>query len=208
MNEITTDQARERAAEAMRLLGHTLVERDGDIDLLLRVAEAAERVAGELQAAPVRVRDIISLKKAQVMADATDGEQISHFSTCFVSGAHNPMGIGMEVFREGDEVRAHVVLESAFEGAPGRSHGGIVAAIFDDVLGYLLSLTKSAAFTGELTVRYHAATPIKLPLEFRAREVSREGRKIFAEAEAHAEGRLIASAKAIFITVDPAQFKP
>lgn len=37
--------------------------------------------------------------------------------------------------REGDEIVADVRFGRAFEGAPGRVYGGIVAAIFNDVTG-------------------------------------------------------------------------
>ena len=140
--------------------------------------------------------------------EVADGATVSHFDECFVSGAQNPMGIAIEVRREGDEAVADVNLGPAFEGAPGRSHGGIVAAIFDDVTGYLLTLLRQPAFTGELTIRYLAATPIDQPLEFRARVLHRDGRKIHTEAEAYANGDIVAKAEALFITIDASHMRP
>jgi len=136
-----------------------------------------------------------------------DGAVVEHFQDCFVSGIWNPMGIGIQVRRDGDEAVATVVLGAAYEGAPGRSHGGIVAAIFDDVLGYLLRFLKQPAFTGELTIRYLAPTPIREPLEFRARVEQVEGRKIDTIAEAYAltedgERTHVATATARFISID------
>ena len=46
---------------------------------------------------------------------------------------------------------------AAHEGAPGRSHGGVVAGLFDDVFGFVLDVVQEPAFTGELTIRYVAA---------------------------------------------------
>jgi acyl-coenzyme A thioesterase PaaI-like protein len=119
------------------------------------------------------------------------------------------MGIGIQVFRDGEDSVAWVELGAAFEGAPGRSHGGIVAAIFDDVLGYLLSIHKQPAFTGELTVRYQAPTPMGERLTFRGRLLDRQGRKLMAEGEATAaDGTIVATATATFIAVDVTAFKP
>jgi hypothetical protein len=113
---------------------------DADPALLQRVARAAELVAADLEAGPARTRDVVELKRRMFEVTVPDGARVVHFDECFVSGPWNPLGIAIEVHREGDEAVAQVQLGPAFEGAPGRSHGGIVAAIFDDVLGYLLTL--------------------------------------------------------------------
>ena len=98
------------------------------------------------------------------------------------------------------------MLRRAFEGAPGRAHGGIVAAVFDDVTGFVIGKLREPAFTGELTVRYVKPVPIETLLEMRARLVDRERRKLFITAECRDCGDLVATCKAIYITVDPARF--
>lgn len=202
-----TEDARMRAAHALRRFGHTLMEREADEELLARVTEAAERTTAQLEEAPRRSRDPVRIKQQFFPSDVADGERIVHFDHCFVSGRWNPLGIGMEVYREGDGVRALVNLGPAFEGAPGRSHGGIVAAIFDDVMGYLLTVHGIPAFTGELTVRYLAPTPIGSELTYRSWVVHRDGRRLLTEAEATSDGDRIATATATFIEVDPSRFR-
>ncbi|MEX1164906.1 MAG: PaaI family thioesterase [Nitriliruptor sp.] len=205
------DHPRARAAAALRRLGHALSGHEADADLLERMAVAADRVAGELEAAPSRSRDMLELKRRMFEVQVADGDRIVHFDECFVSGPWNPLGIAIDVHRDGDEAVARVELGPAFEGAPGRSHGGIVAAIFDDVQGYLLTFTNTAAFTGEITVRYLAATPIGQPLEFRSRLVRREGRKLYCEAEARVtegDGEIVATSHAVFIAIAPSRMRP
>lgn len=202
-----TDDARTRAADALRRFGHTLMEREADDELLERVAAAAERTTAELERAPRRERDTVRLKQQFFPRQVEDGARVVHFDECFVSGRWNPLGIGMEVWREDDGVVATVTLGTAFEGAPGRSHGGIVAAIFDDVMGYLLTIHRLPAFTGELTVHYLAPTPMGTELTFRASVVHRDGRRLLAEAEGRADGERVATATATFIEVDPARFR-
>jgi len=46
------------------------------------------------------------------------------FSDSIVTGAANPMGLGGYLWREGDVAVQEVTLGKAFEGAPGRAHGG------------------------------------------------------------------------------------
>jgi len=204
VNEATTGSAghpRGRAAAALRRLGHALMGHEGDDELLLEVAEAADRVARQIESQPPRRRDLLELKRRMFDVEVADGQQVVHFDECFVSGPWNPMGIAVEVHRDGDDAVAEVTLGPAFEGAPGRSHGGIVAAIFDDVLGYLLTLRHQPGFTGELTVRYLAPTPISQPLVFRARMEGGEGRKLWTSAEATADGQVVATAKGTFIAI-------
>lgn len=201
------DDPRAIAAMALRRLGHAMMAHEADGELLLRVAQAADRVTADLQSQPARQRDLAEMKRRMWEVELDTGDRISHFDECFVSGSQNPLGIGIEVERDGDDMVAHVELGPAFEGAPGRSHGGIVAAIFDDVLGYLTTLHRVPAFTGSLTVNYLAATPIGEPLEFRARLKDRDGRRLFTEAEAIAGGKVIATATATFIVVPLEAFR-
>ncbi|HEV7864680.1 MAG TPA: PaaI family thioesterase, partial [Acidimicrobiia bacterium] len=92
------------------------------------------------------------------------------------------------------------------EGAPGRAHGGVVAAIFDDVMGIVLTIHSSPAFTARLTVSYLAPVPVGVELEFRARQTWREESKLFIAAEATHEGNVIAEAEGLFIALPPERF--
>ncbi len=201
------EHPRGRAAAALRRLGHALMGHDVDDALLEDVAHRANLVASDLEAQPPRQRDLLELKRRMFDIEVGDGERVVHFDECFVSGPWNPLGIAIEVRRDGEQAVAEVTLGPAFEGAPGRSHGGIVAAIFDDVLGYLLTLRHQPGFTGELTVRYLAPTPIGQPLRFRAWVERTEGRKLWTVAEAEADGEVVASASGLFIAIDTSRLR-
>jgi acyl-coenzyme A thioesterase PaaI-like protein len=103
-----------------------------------------------------------------------------------------------------------VTLRAAHEGAPGRSHGGIVAGLFDDVFGFILGVVGQAAFTGELTIRYEKGTPLHRPLLCRGRLRERTGRKLWIEGElvdVTSPGEpIVARGKGLFIAVDPEKF--
>jgi acyl-coenzyme A thioesterase PaaI-like protein len=116
------------------------------------------------------------------------------------------MGAAADVERDGEEAVLRTTLGAAFEGAPGRAHGGIVAALFDEVMGFVLSVHATTAYTGNLTVTYRAPTPIGVELELRSRLRSRHGRKLRIVAEARHGETLVAEADGLFIAVDPARF--
>ena len=131
---------------------------------------------------------------------------MEHFPDCVVSGSANPMGIATSMRREGDEAVARVTLGPAFEGAPGRAHGGVVAALVDDVMGYVLNILETPAFTGELKVRYNAPTPVGVEIEFRGRLRERTGRRLHIDAEATHDGRTIATGQGLFIAIPVERF--
>jgi acyl-coenzyme A thioesterase PaaI-like protein len=201
---MTTDDARFEAANALRDLIHAFAARDADDETLRALAAASRAQTAELDAAPRR--DRLALMRAAIGDLGTAMAGGSGFEDRAVGGTANPTGVELAVHFEGDEVVAEVVLRHAFEGAPGRAHGGIVAAAFDDVTGFVIGMMHEPAFTGELTVRYVAPVPVDEVLVMRARLDGRERRKLFISAEAHAGEKLVATCRAIYITVDPNLF--
>jgi acyl-coenzyme A thioesterase PaaI-like protein len=123
-----------------------------------------------------------------------------------VGGDANPTSVVLEPVREGDVAVAQVVFGAAFEGALGRVHGGMVAAVFDDLMGYVLAMVREPAFTGRLTVNYKAPVPMETPVEFRAWMRERDGRKLFVDAECRLGDQLLATAEILFVIVDQAHF--
>ena len=203
---MSSDDARVGAAGALRDLNHAFAAHDpGDAELRTLTA-GAQSLTKTLDASPAR--DRMALMRAAVGAEMSFPGMTagSGFSDRAVGGATNPTSVDVEVRFEGEEVIATVVLRHAFEGAPGRAHGGIVAAAFDDVTGFVIGLLHEPAFTGELTVRYVKPVPVNEPLEMRARLRGRERRKLFIEAEARHGAEIVATCKAIYITVDPTRF--
>src|SRR5205814_7857558 len=183
-----------RAATALRRLGHGMVGHELSLELLDSIARQVEAWLPDVEAGPGRSRSIESMKRDH-FARPAEGSPIGTFPDCVVSGDANPMGLDVQFFREGDEAVSRVVLGPAFEGAPNRAHGGVVAAVFDDLMGFVLTIHESPAYPAELTVRYRRPTPVNEEIEFRARLVSRRGRRLQIEAEAtDADGKKIAEA--------------
>ncbi|HWS47638.1 MAG TPA: PaaI family thioesterase [Acidimicrobiia bacterium] len=198
---MATEEARSTAAAALRALGHAFAARDPDDDVLTDIAQQATELAR-------RVGDASLRDRMALMRNRPDGSIMGGrgFEDRAVGGSSNPTSVELEVRYEDDEVVADVVLRRAFEGAPGRAHGGIVAAAFDDVTGFVIGKLQEPSFTGELTVRYLAPVPVDENLEIRARLDGRERRKLFISAEARAGGAVVATCRAIYVTVDPSRF--
>ena len=134
------------AAAALRDLNHAFVGHDG----MRRAARARRRRAGATsrRSRQGERRDRLALMRAAREA-APEGSLIeggagSGFEDRAVAGQANPTSVDLEVRFEDGEVVADVVLHRAFEGAPGRAHGGIVAAVFDDVTGFVIGFHRRA----------------------------------------------------------------
>jgi acyl-coenzyme A thioesterase PaaI-like protein len=193
--------ARIRAASALRRLGHAIVSHDVPAAVFDSIADGVEGWLPSVEAAPGRSRSVETMKQ-HMFEKPLEGSPIGTFPDCVVSGDANPMGLDVQFFREGDEAVSRAVLGPAFEGAPNRAHGGVVAAVFDDLMGFVLTINESPAYTAELTVRYKRPTPVGEEIEFRARLVDRRGRRLHIQAEAtDAAATKIATADGLFITI-------
>ena len=199
--------ARMRAGRAIREIGHAFVGRHATIEQIDRLSDVLEGISAELWPGERRSRGDQPFASRQE-ADLPQGRFLTTFDDRPVSGRASPWGLDLELHRHGDEIEAIVTLQAAHEGAPNRSHGGIVAALFDDVFGYVLGVIHQPAFTGDLYVRYQAATPLYRELACRVRLDDHKGRLLLMSGELSdiESGEQIAIAKATFITVDPAAF--
>ncbi|HLM17169.1 MAG TPA: PaaI family thioesterase [Acidimicrobiia bacterium] len=197
---MATEAIRSTAAARLRELAHSFAAHDPNDDILDRIATTAAELSREVDEAPIRDRLALMRHRFEELGMGLGFEDRA------VGGRSNPTSVEMDVRYDGDEIIAAVVLRRAFEGAPGRAHGGIVAAAFDDVTGFVIAQIQEPAFTGELTVRYLAPVPVDEPLEIRARLDGRERRKLFISGECLGDGAVIATCRAIYITVDPSVF--
>lgn len=188
------DQKR-RLAEAMRLVIERLVPSSAPTEELAAAADALERYADQIKDHP-RLRD-----ERLHGESANAGDVGAFFDQSPLIGLANPLAPPLTVGRK-DDRHAHAtgIFGSAYEGPPGSVHGGFVAAAFDEVLGYVQSLSGQPGMTGTLTVKYRSPTPLHTALLFEAELLRVEGRKIFTKAELFAEGQLCAEAEAIFIS--------
>ena len=123
-----------------------------------------------------------------------------------VTGPLNALASIVTLSSSDTEVVADVTFGDAYEGPPGHVHGGLIAAIFDEVLGFAQALSGAPGMTGKLEITYRAPTPLHTPLRVVGRFERIDGRKIFTTGTIHAGERLCAEAKGLFISVRPERF--
>ena len=123
-----------------------------------------------------------------------------------VTGPLNALASVVTLSSTDTEVVADVTYGDAYEGPPGHVHGGLIAAIFDEVLGFAQALSGAPGMTGKLEITYRSPTPLHTPLRVVGRFDRIDGRKIFTTGTIHAGDRLCAEAKGLFISVRPERF--
>ncbi|MCA2002233.1 MAG: PaaI family thioesterase [Chloroflexi bacterium] len=89
---------------------------------------------------------------------------------CFICGLENPVGLHLHIYEtEPGVVETQYIAPEHFQGYPGVLHGGIVAAIIDEVSGRAQMggdpLNPRFMFTGKLEVKYRKNVPIGKPLK-------------------------------------------
>ena len=205
-----TDDPRLEAAAALRALNDAFVAHHAEVDLLRRITAFSRATIDRLRVGERRDRGALLTAHLDGMFTGEENEGLDTAANPMtdraVGGTTNPISADFELEIIDDEVVVRTVLGTAYEGAPGRVHGGMVAALFDDFTAFVLPLAKTAAYTGELTVRYHRPVPVESPLEFRARIVDHEGRKLRVTGECLADGEVVASTEVLFITIDFSTF--
>lgn len=116
-----------------------------------------------------------------------------------VSGKHNAIAPPIRMWRDGREVRGEVVFSPTYAGPPNSVHGGIIAAVFDEVLAMANVINGRAGFTGTLTIKYHRQTPLNTPVELWGASLRQDERKQVSRGEMRVNGELTASAEGLFI---------
>jgi acyl-coenzyme A thioesterase PaaI-like protein len=111
----------------------------------------------------------------------------------------NPIAPPVKVELAEGGLSGRVLFDYQYEGPPGCVHGGVIALVFDELLGAANISVNSPGMTGTLTVRYRKPTPILTDLRLVARFEGRDGRKIRTWGGMYHGDELTAEAEAIFI---------
>jgi acyl-coenzyme A thioesterase PaaI-like protein len=199
----TGDEAGNRLAAAIRRISDVVVSQEvPGPELALAAAQLAQIAQGLEECASPSTT-------SRIGADLS-GHPQDFFPNSPIIGYANPIAPPADVWAvEGEdgrpEVRGRVTFPSPYEGPPGCVHGGVIAELFDELMGVTNVVAGSPGMTGTLTVRYRKPTPLSAPLDLVARFTGSERRKTFTWAGIYHEGVLTAEAEGIFIGVQSTQ---
>lgn len=129
-----------------------------------------------------------------------DADPLSVFPYSPAMGPKNPIGPEVELRVEDEVVHGTATFSEIHNGPPfDTAHGGMIALVYDDLVGLAAMIGAGGGMTARLAIDYRRRTPMFEPVELKAWTVSAEGRKIIARGEMRFEGELLSEAEGLFI---------
>lgn len=191
--DASTRPAAERLADELRRIIARLTVVRPPAEELAQAADAAAAFADRLDQLQQRPRSW------EVSEAGLQPRDFMAFSP--VSGHSNPMAPPAR-FRVADtdtqqRVEGEVTFGPAYEGPPGHVHGGWLAAVFDELLGFT---QRGPGFTAYLHVDYRKPTPLDVRVDLVAWIASVDGRKRLIRGEARHGDLLLAEAEGLFVS--------
>jgi uncharacterized protein (TIGR00369 family) len=125
---------------------------------------------------------------------------------CFGCGDLNPNGLKLAFRLEGGVAVAEFDPDPQHQGYPGLMHGGLVATILDEAMGWAIYGRGIWAMTARMQVRFRRSVPLDRRLRVSAHVTNQRQRLLRARAELRDEGgTLLAEGEGAFLRVTPEQ---
>lgn len=126
---------------------------------------------------------------------------------CFACGTLNAHGLHLVLHVADDTCWTELTLRPEFQGWEGIAHGGIVATILDEVMGWALASADAWGYTAKMSIEYKRPVPVGTHLRGEGRLVERRrrlltltGRLLDADT-----GEVLATAEALYVAAPQAQ---
>lgn len=135
------------------------------------------------------------------MSEGNNRQYLPNSTWCFVCGEDNHAGLQTRFFIEDDYVRTILKPQMYHCGYKNVVHGGIVAAILDETMGWAAARAIGLmCYTGELTIRYVKHVPADRDSIVSAEVVKAGRRMAIIKGTLHSEdGEVFAHAEAKFL---------
>lgn len=178
------------------------------------LAEAVRRLVDAVlrtQASPEQVRaaaQTVDAVTAALSDDLRDGPYSPDARNPFrnpvslVAGEAHPLAPPVVLEVGGHGACGRFRLGTAYEGAPGLVHGGVLSMVLDHVFGQAALAAGHGGMTLSLEVGYTAPTPLHTDLVAEAHVDAVDGRKVHLTGSITADGRTTVEAKALFYVLD------
>ena len=121
---------------------------------------------------------------------------------CFGCGSENPGGLHMHFRMEEGRAVADFVVPEFLQGYPGQAHGGGVATMLDEAMGWAVYGQGIWAMTARFTMRFRAHVPLGETLSIAGWVTRDRGRFVELRSELRTrDGTLLAEADGLFARV-------
>jgi acyl-coenzyme A thioesterase PaaI-like protein len=122
---------------------------------------------------------------------------------CFACGEKNEQGLHMQFRRDGERAVCDYTPCGYQQGYPGRMHGGLVATLLDEAMGWAVYGAQQWGATARLSVRFRRPVDLTQPLRIEAWITQNRSRLIELRGEVRDEGgALLAEGEGTFMKLD------
>ena len=129
-------------------------------------------------------------------------DRINPARFCFGCWPENARGLGLKFRLEHGRAVAEFTPAGYLQGYPGFVHGGGVATMLDEAMGWAVYGRGTWAMTARLSMRFRRSVPLNKPLAVSGWVTRDRGRFLEVRAEARTrDGRLLAEADGMFVRV-------
>lgn len=182
-----------RAARGVRVSTVPSAERDRAIAL---IDEATAILAQQESPGPYWLTGLTSFDQFDLEADLAT---IHTYSPAI--GDANPFAPQVELEITPDKVVQGTVRFGEIHNGPpwNTCHGGVIALVYDDIVGLAAMVGAGGGMTVRLTVNYRKPTPLFEPISFRAWLEEHEDRKFLARGEMRLGDTLLTEAEGLFV---------
>jgi acyl-coenzyme A thioesterase PaaI-like protein len=126
----------------------------------------------------------------------------SEYQRNFVHGMRNTSGLHLQYHLAGDRVVTTWVAGEEHAGFPGVVHGGLIAAVLDDVMGRCSVLRHRWVVTGRMETRFRQVAPLGAALRIEGWTTRFTRRVMRAESRMSlADGTVVAEASGTYLPV-------
>ncbi len=182
-----------RLVTGLREINERVVRLSGSVEELSEAADSVEALLDSL--APVtRSRAMESFRYA---FDAGAPNDVIPFNPA--TGEFNPIAPAMRMTLEDEKLIIRCTFADRYESGPGMVQGGMVAAVYDQLMAYAVMAAGATGPTVSLKVSYLKPTPTHQELRFQAKVESIDGKKFTVRASCYREDEKLSEAEALVL---------
>jgi acyl-coenzyme A thioesterase PaaI-like protein len=151
------------------------------------------------------------VNEQQLEQDMTSLTRQPNSKHCFVCGLDSKVGLKLRFDDNGmDEVQALYTAGEEYQGYPGVVHGGIVAAMLDELGGRTTMAGDPDRFmmTAKIEIRYRKPVPTETQLTLVGRLLKDQGRLAIAHSEIRLPDGTVAAEAEVTLAQIPKEYVP
>ena len=160
-----------RIVEGIRKINEKILCLGGSLEALTAAADRVEELLHSLD-------DVTAARAIETYRGAFDlGDPNNVLPFNPATGALNPIAPKLEMTIDGKTLVTFCEFSRCHEGGPDTAHGGMIAAVYDQLLAYATMIEGKTGPTVWLRVAYLKPTPVNERLRFETVVTSVDGRK-------------------------------